>query len=241
VRVSVLIPTHRRPKLLKRALKSIVCQTHKDLEIIVYGDACGDKTRRVIDWFEDDRITYLSGNETIGECRARNLLVGKATAPVVAWQDDDDVSNIHRIEYQLRALEDNCAPFVRCGAKLLWEDTKYNPLESPKHQKCPKFVTPNTMTWTKHLRDNPYHEIMFGCDILWELEVIARYGIGVSVQRVLYYRDMMPHDRVTKVYQELDDFDEKMDWQRKKREELGDTISGIAPRWPKIDTVDISQ
>ena len=235
MKVSVLIPTHRRPKLLKRALKSIVAQTHKDLEILVYGDACTRATEGVVNWFHDGRIRYLSGQTVLGECKVRNLLANEAISEVVCWQDDDDISNIHRVALQLKALKG--VPFTRCGSRLLWDEKPVEFRETPKIQNHPKFVTPTTMTWRKYLIENPYHEIMFGCDILWELEAMLRYGEGRAVPKILYYRDMVPQDRVTKVYQELDDYEERMEWQKTKRTELTSAlkIRGFT-EWPSIQT-----
>jgi hypothetical protein len=238
MRVSVLIPTHNRAGLLRRTLTSIVGQSHEDLEIVVLGDDCTDDTERVVRWFDDRRIRYLESGRPCGECVARNILVSEASSEVICWQDDDDVSNKYRIEYQLNALRKHKASFVRCGASLLTQDGKVNWEEWPRLQKCPKFVTPNTMTWTKHAKENPYHEIMFGCDILWELEAILRYGEGVILNKILYYRDLQPHDRVTKVYQAQDDFDERMAWQRSQREQLLGKVRKIVPNWPRIRVVE---
>ena len=59
-RVSVIIPTHRRPVLLKAAVQSVLDQTFQDFEIVVVDDASGDNTKEVVEAFADPRIRYLA-------------------------------------------------------------------------------------------------------------------------------------------------------------------------------------
>ena len=47
-RVSVIIPTHRRPILLAAAIQSVFDQTFQDFEIVVVDDASGDNTEQVV-------------------------------------------------------------------------------------------------------------------------------------------------------------------------------------------------
>ncbi|MCT2488980.1 glycosyltransferase, partial [Klebsiella pneumoniae] len=42
--VSVYIPTHNRAELLSNAVKSVINQTYKNIEIIICNDGSGDNT-----------------------------------------------------------------------------------------------------------------------------------------------------------------------------------------------------
>ena len=59
--VSVIIPTHNRPKLLLRAINSVLNQTHQEIEVIVVVDRPEEDTtprfnRCVILAYDSSRI-----------------------------------------------------------------------------------------------------------------------------------------------------------------------------------------
>ncbi len=59
--VSVLITTHNRSDLLKRAIESVIRQTYKSLEIIVIDDGSTDNTEDVVNEYlkQHDNIKYI--------------------------------------------------------------------------------------------------------------------------------------------------------------------------------------
>lgn len=67
--VSVLMPTYRRPQLLRKALASAVKQTYRNLQIIVRDNASGDETPDVVRSFTDSRILFLQAPENEGPNR----------------------------------------------------------------------------------------------------------------------------------------------------------------------------
>ncbi len=46
--ITTVIPTYRRPKLLKRAILSVLRQSYKDLQVHVYDNASDDTTEQVV-------------------------------------------------------------------------------------------------------------------------------------------------------------------------------------------------
>ena len=91
MRVSVIIPTYNRAKLLDRAIQSVLNQTYQDFELILVDDGSTDNTREVVSGFADDRIRYIRLNEGTGGCAApRNLALGVAQGEYIAILDDDD-------------------------------------------------------------------------------------------------------------------------------------------------------
>ena len=70
--VSVVIPTHERAQLLKRAIQSVLDQTYDKLDILVVDDASLDNTREVVESFGDSRIRYFRHKTNKGGSAARN-------------------------------------------------------------------------------------------------------------------------------------------------------------------------
>jgi len=88
--VSVIIPTHDRPDLLRRALGSVLTQTYERLEIIVVDDASKVDVAPIIAYFQDDRIRLLRHENNQGASIARNDGIADAKGAYVAFLDDDD-------------------------------------------------------------------------------------------------------------------------------------------------------
>ena len=88
---TVVIPTHNRSLLLKRAVESVLSQTFEDFELIVIDDHSTDDTASVVKSFTDHRMRYLTNQRTKGACGARNTGIFSAKGKWVAFLDDDDV------------------------------------------------------------------------------------------------------------------------------------------------------
>ena len=88
--VSLIIPTRDRPKLLTRAIESVLGQTDMPLEIIVVDD--GDGTGlEVLPKFNgaDIKLCGFSSHKQ-GAVAARNLGIVEAQGVLIAFLDDDD-------------------------------------------------------------------------------------------------------------------------------------------------------
>ncbi len=88
--ISVIIPTHKRPELLKAAIHSVLRQTCSDFELIVVDDDPAMSARVVALSFADPRIIYLAHHKAKGGSAARNTGLGRARGRFVAFLDDDD-------------------------------------------------------------------------------------------------------------------------------------------------------
>jgi len=96
MRVSVVIPTYRRPDLLARCLGALAGQTldAADYEVLVCDDAASVDIRRQVEAFARTArpvVRYLPVTGPHGPAAARNVGWRAASAPVVAFTDDDTV------------------------------------------------------------------------------------------------------------------------------------------------------
>lgn len=131
--ISVIIPTYNDGALLPIALKSIINQTYKNLEIIVVDDNSTDGTEKTVRKFaqKDPRVRYFKtpdkdtrrvdwrGVNINAGCFARNYGMKKATGEWIAFQDGDDSSFLNRIETQLKlAIKYNATCITTACVKL---------------------------------------------------------------------------------------------------------------------------
>jgi glycosyltransferase involved in cell wall biosynthesis len=90
VDVTVVIPTHGRPELLKRAIFSALGQTHYNLEVVVVIDGHDPKTVEAVSWIKDPRLSLIALDSPVGGAQARNIGARAAKGYYIALLDDDD-------------------------------------------------------------------------------------------------------------------------------------------------------
>jgi glycosyltransferase involved in cell wall biosynthesis len=96
--ISVVIPTHNRDELLKKALKSIQDQTHQNFEVIVIDDVGNLSTKNLVEQLNDNRFTYIHNNQHQGAPYSRNLGIKMAKGKYIAFLDDDDEFMPNKLE-----------------------------------------------------------------------------------------------------------------------------------------------
>ncbi len=104
--VSIVIPTHNRPALLEAALDSIVAQTMQNWEAIVVDDASEPPV--AIEALREKfgpRLRVIRHEVSRGGAAAKNTGIDAASAPVVAFLDDDDLYAPTYLEKALAALK----------------------------------------------------------------------------------------------------------------------------------------
>lgn len=106
--ITAVIPTHGRPELVRRAVDSVRAQTAPVGEIVVVVDGAESEgeTLRALSALDDPRLNVVALPGRNGPSRARNAGVAAARTPWVAFCDDDDVWQPHKLAWQLKALDD---------------------------------------------------------------------------------------------------------------------------------------
>src|SRR6266511_337653 len=108
-RVSVIIPTNNRARLLQEALDSVYAQEglgeQFEMEVIVVEDAFAEATAEVMGRYPGAR--YLQNETPPGASAARNTGIRASTGKYVAFLDDDDLCLPHRLKVHVPVLEAN--------------------------------------------------------------------------------------------------------------------------------------
>ena len=115
--VSVIIPCFNAEKYVESAVRSIMNQTYKNLEIIVTDDFSTDKSFEILKKLakEDSRIKLYKNEKNLKIVKTLNNMVLKANGKYIARMDADDISLPKRIEKQVLFLEHN-SDYTLCGA-----------------------------------------------------------------------------------------------------------------------------
>lgn len=103
-KVSVIIPFYNREEKLLRAIKSILRQTHKNLEIILVDDGSDKPYPKIQQLINANKsiIKLIKLKQNSGPSIARNTGIKKATGDYLAFLDSDDEFVENKLEMQLQ-------------------------------------------------------------------------------------------------------------------------------------------
>ena len=121
--VSVLMAVHNGERHVEAALRSIMEQTLRNIEIVVVDDASSDGSPAILARLarEDARIRVLRCETNLRLAGALNHGLDHVRAPLVARMDDDDLAYPRRLEVQ-KAYMDAHPETTLAGASVDWLD-----------------------------------------------------------------------------------------------------------------------
>ena len=119
--ISVIITTHNRNDLLRRAVQSILSQTYSKLEIIVVDDGSNPSAEEIIHSIDlpmGMKLSYFRHDTSRGACAARNTGIQASKGEYIIGLDDDDTYRPNRIEKLYNVMSDEYA-FVASWTKRI--------------------------------------------------------------------------------------------------------------------------
>lgn len=117
-RFSVLLPTHARADVIGYAIKSVLCQTETDFELLIVGDGAEPGTAEAVAAFDDPRIRWFDLPKGHGFGYAnRNIALRQARGRYVAYMSDDDLLMPRHLSVLGKALDDGA--MIAC-TRAIW-------------------------------------------------------------------------------------------------------------------------
>ncbi|HOL49970.1 MAG TPA: glycosyltransferase [bacterium] len=105
-KVSVIVPVYNAERFIGETLRSVLCQTYKDIEVIVVDDGSTDHSVEVIKKYNDPRIMLIR-QQNRGVSAARNTGIKSSNGKFIALLDHDDLWLAEKIEKQMILFEKN--------------------------------------------------------------------------------------------------------------------------------------
>jgi glycosyltransferase involved in cell wall biosynthesis len=206
-RISVVIPTWRRTRLVQRAIHSALQQTIRNIEVIVVIDGPDPETEQRLNEVRDDRLQIHVTPTNVGVSAARNVGVQMSRSEWIAFLDDDDLWCTEKLERQLASIpamapRDNTIVLSRYALN----DFRSTPLPkrfrfdhehladyffSERH-----FWMPSTYLVSRKLMERqPFTEGLIGVeDIDWLLRITQDWNAYIAwCADVLAVYDCLPH------------------------------------------------
>ena len=117
-KISIIIPTYNREKLIIRSISSILNQTYHNIEVILIDDGSTDNTKKIISQIKDKRFRYIKLRKNKGSNVARNIGIQKAIGNYITFQDSDDFFHSDKLEKQINNLRKYNSDFDFCKMRI---------------------------------------------------------------------------------------------------------------------------
>jgi glycosyltransferase involved in cell wall biosynthesis len=190
-KLSVVMPVHNAMPYLDAAVKSILAQSFRDFEFVILDDASTDgSTERLREWArKDDRIRLFEVPKNLGPAASSNDVVKRASAPLIARMDADDVSHPDRLSQQIALLRQR--PDVGLVGSLCENiDGEGRSRRGPERwrlaRKCPFAPFPHGSIMFRREVFDLVGGYRNGCEFWEDLDLILRFSAAANILVVPY-------------------------------------------------------
>lgn len=125
--ISVIIPAYNVEKYISTCIDSVICQTYKNIEILIVDDGSTDRTGSICDALaeKDNRIKVIH-QQNLGMSEARNTAMKYMTGEYIACIDSDDFVTNDYLGSLYYMLKKNKADMSMCNFKNVTETAKFS-------------------------------------------------------------------------------------------------------------------
>ena len=211
--ITTVIPTYRRPDLLRRAILSVLKQAGADLRVAVFDDASGDNTSEVVAEIarRDARVSYVCHPRNLGMMPNTAAAVDAVRTPYFTILNDDDLLAPGFFSTAVEAFKRHSAAGVFVGRLIYWDMGEKDRTRTFYNCESERLVPAldaaihiisgeRSHTWTSMMFRREVleeiggidPEIGYAADLDFELRVLAHYPAIFSPHRCAIYC-LSPH------------------------------------------------
>ena len=176
--ISVVVPIYNVEKYLNRCVDSIICQTYKNLEILLVNDGSPDNSLQICREYEnvDKRVKVIDKmNGGLGS--ARNAGIDIMSGEYVLFIDSDDYIDSEMISRLYTILQQNSADISVCKFCKVYDDHRDEQNSEPNirlwngKEALYQMFFPNGIGWAacaKMYRSSLFENVRYAEKVYWE-------------------------------------------------------------------------
>jgi len=105
--VSIIMPYFKKEKHVFNSVKSVLNQSHENLEIIIIDDEINEKSSKILKEISnlDSRIKLIVNEKNLGAGESRNKAIESAKGEYIGFCDCDDLWKTKKLEVQLQFMK----------------------------------------------------------------------------------------------------------------------------------------
>ena len=166
--VSIVVRTKDRPKLLRKAIQSILGQTYRPIQVVLVNDGgCDLDLEELQGILENISLNYLKLETNIGRAGAGNIGIGNVRGKYVGFLDDDDEYYPEHLTTLVSFLEQSDYEVAYTDSLMVYKE--YSPQ-------------------THELDDSVKREVVFSQDFSYDKLVFENY---IPFMCLLFKRDLL--------------------------------------------------
>ncbi|MGK4579904.1 glycosyltransferase family 2 protein [Kitasatospora sp. HPMI-4] len=188
--VSVVMPVYNSAATLGASIRSVLAQSHSDLELLVTDDGSSDDSMDLLMEFarQDERVLPEPAPGRGGAARARNLAIGRARGDYVAFLDSDDMWLPDKVERQIDFAATADAPltftsYYKVDAAYDGEGADFIP--NGRVVRAREYVDYRAMLTQDHIGalTAMYDRTVLGTRLMPEMHKRQDYALWLSIMR----------------------------------------------------------
>jgi len=197
IKVSIILPVYKQYNFFKKALDSLINQSLKDIEILIYSDGNTNFfNKKVISLIRPhSNIRFFSQRKRKGIVYGLNFLINKANGEYIARMDSDDIAFKERIKKQFFYAKKYSKDYIITSGCILLTSETQGPEYIPKEisinilKKNNPLIHPTLFAHRDIFKKIMYREIYLAEDYDFYYRAL-NYGYEFKIMKeaLLYYR-----------------------------------------------------
>jgi glycosyltransferase involved in cell wall biosynthesis len=174
-KISIIMSAYNSGSTAAYSIRSILEQTHENVEILICDDCSADNTlSEILRWKLPNRVRIFRSIANQGPYNIRNALIKEAEGEYITFQDADDFAHPERLERQLDRLKKSAAHSV-IGRWVRLRPT--GEVVFFRDHRCLRMSVVSIMARASLFRDQgPYRSVVCGADSEFLERLRVRFG-----------------------------------------------------------------